>query len=254
MIPKNVFPFGAAICSPNQPFSQCWFCSSRKSIWSFYLPSEFDFLFCVFSKTWKSIWSSYLLSKLMLFWHGIRNVANFAETLWNIRSGEAFLAPWDDMVQFRAPREPPQALCFIRFPWSSQPRGAPSRKGLIWTTNSCSILIFTFFEKRKIKNQIPKANRSSILNFQKEKNRSEKRAIWSANSCSKSKNQFRKSIWNGKSIWIGYFPSKMKIFCDFCKNKFHRFGITIWLPNRKTFCDEINFLENRFGAAIYAPF
>ena len=81
MISKNVFPFGAAICSPNQPFSQCWFCPSRKSIWSFYLPSEFDFLFCGFSKTWKSIWSSYLQSKFMFFWQGISDVANFAETL-----------------------------------------------------------------------------------------------------------------------------------------------------------------------------
>ena len=43
-------------------------------------------------------------------------------------------------------------------------------------------------------------------------------------------------------------------FVIFCKNKFHRFGSTIWLPNRKTFCDEIKFLGNRFGAAIYAPF
>ena len=41
----------------------------------------------------------------------------------------------------------------------------PCRRMPIWTTNSCSILIFTFSKKRKIKNQFSKANRSSISIF-----------------------------------------------------------------------------------------
>ena len=62
-------------------FSFCGFAKTWKSIWSSYFPSRFNFLFCSFAKTWKSIWSSYLHSKLVLFCQWNRTVANFAQTL-----------------------------------------------------------------------------------------------------------------------------------------------------------------------------
>ena len=141
------------------------FFPSEKSIWSFYFPSKNDFLFCNFAKNWKSIWISYLLSKLMLFRQGRNMAANFTQTLWNVRLWEASLGHKSAPCGPRVSKRPPQPLCLIRVSRSSQHRGSHAEKVPIWTTNSCSILIFTFSKKRKIKNQFSKANRSSILIF-----------------------------------------------------------------------------------------
>ena len=193
MILENIFQFVSAICGSKLIFSHRRFCSGRKSIWSFYLPSKIDFVFFVFSETWKSIWSSYLLSKWALFRHGSRDVANSAKPWLNIRVEEAFLTPLDRKAQICAPKRLPKALRFIVFAWSSQPWGALGEKASFWKANSRSILIFSFMQKCKIKKHFSKVNRSSILIFQKE-NRSEKRSIWKENSCSKLKNQISKLI------------------------------------------------------------
>ena len=140
-------------------------CPSGKSIWSSYSPSKNDFLFCNFAKNWKSIWISYLLSKLMLFRQGRNMAANFTQTLWNVRLWEASLGHKSAPCGPRVSKRPPQPLCLIRVSRSSQHRGSHAEKVPIWTTNSCSILIFTFSKKRKIKNQFSKANRSSIFIF-----------------------------------------------------------------------------------------
>ena len=127
------------------------------------------FSFCVLSKTWKSIWNSYLLSKLALFRHGSRDVANFAKPLLNIRVEEAFLTPLDRKAQFCAPKRLPKALCFIVFAYSSQPWGALGEKASMWKANSRSISISRFFAKLQNEKSFTKVNRRSILIFHKEK-------------------------------------------------------------------------------------
>ena len=61
---------------------------------------------------------------------------------------------------------------------------------------------------------------------------------------------FKWKIQYGASICL----RNCKNIAIFLQNKFHWFGITIYLPNQKTFCEKIFFLVNWFGAAIYAPF
>ena len=158
-----IFQFGTTIFLPN------WSFFGVISFWKINMELLFafenDFLFCNFAKNWKSIWISYLLSKLMLFRQGRNMAANFTQTLWNVRLWEASLGHKSAPCGPRVSKRPPQPLCFIRVSRSSQHRGSHAEKLPIWTTNSCSILIFTFSKKRKIKNQFSKANRSSILIF-----------------------------------------------------------------------------------------
>ena len=139
-----------------------------KSIWSSYICSILTQFYKEFLLFGKSIWVEHSKSRIVSLGKFPGNVADFAKPLLNVRSGVAFLGmkkPIFVIFEIWGPKNLPQTLCFIRFPRSSQRCGFRARKASIWTTNSCSILISTFSKKRKIKNQILKANRSSILIF-----------------------------------------------------------------------------------------
>ena len=150
-----------------------------------------DVWFCNFAKTSKSIWIGYLLSKLILFRQRRHIAANFTQTLWKIRLWEASLRHKTAHCGSRVSKSHSQPLCLIRVSRSSQHRGSHAEKVPIWTTNSCSILIFTFSKKRKIKINFRRQIEAPYWFSTWTKSSVRKSTFWTTNSWSKLKNVFQ---------------------------------------------------------------
>ena len=126
---------------------------SGKSIWSSYICSILTQFYNKFLLFRKSIWVEHSKSILVSLGNFSGNVADFAKTLLNVRSGGAFLGMKNLLfVIFRdlGSKNLPQTLCFIRFAQKWRPWAPRARKASIWTTNSKSKLIFWkthFFQK-----------------------------------------------------------------------------------------------------------